>query len=100
MSETLKSFQSLLLDVMYTHIWCLPTHTHTHSLTHSDFRIKSPLKSHSLSPLYPIASEVTSEAPIKVAQPLTSLSLSLRDNFRSPHQSRTASHLSTPQSVR
>ena len=57
---------------------------------------KSPSKSHSLSPPYTLVSEVTSEAPIKVAQPLTSLHLSLRGNFRSPHQSRTASHLPTP----
>ena len=48
-------------------------------------------------PLYslPLPSKLTSEAPIKVAQPLTSLPMHLRGNFRSPHQGRTASHLST-----
>ena len=38
------------------------------------------------------ASEVSSEVTIKVAQPLTSPPLSLRGNFRSHHQSRTATH--------
>ena len=59
-------------------------------------------KTHNLSPPQHPVSEVTSESHTKVAQPLTPHPQlpSLRCDFRSAHQSRTASHLPNPHTHR